>query len=64
MVDDKLVLELKSTERLPVDATQQLFGYLCGTNLQVGLLLHFGKQPRFYRVVYENRFKHRRDGNQ
>lgn len=46
------------------DATQQLFGYLCGTDLEVGLLLHFGKRPRFYRVVYENKFKHRRTGRE
>jgi GxxExxY protein len=60
VVDEQLIVELKSTERLPPDATQQLFGYLCGTNLELGLLLHFGKQPRFYRTIYENRFKHRR----
>ena len=63
VVDHRLLLELKSTEALPKDATRQLFGYLCGTNLEVGLLLHFGKQPKFHRVIYENRFKHRRQRN-
>ncbi len=59
VVDDKLVLELKSTTRLDPDATRQLFGYLSATDLEVGLLLHFGKEARFYRVTYENGFKRR-----
>ena len=59
VVDDKLIVELKSTARLDPDATRQLFGYLSATDLEVGLLLHFGKAARFYRVIYENRFKRR-----
>jgi GxxExxY protein len=57
IVDEKLVLETKATERLLPNATQQLFSYLCATKLEVGLLLHFGREPRFYRVICENRFK-------
>ena len=60
VVDDRLVVEIKSTERLHPSGTRQLFGYLCPTNLEVGLLLHFGREPQFYRVICENRFKHRR----
>jgi GxxExxY protein len=60
VVDDRLVVEIKSTERLHPSGTRQLFGYLCATNLEVGLLLHFGREPQFYRVICENRFKHRR----
>jgi len=59
IVDDKLVLELKSTARLEPDATRQLFGYLSATDLELGLLLHFGKEARFYRVIYENKYKRR-----
>jgi len=32
---------------------------LTATNLEVGLVLHFGKNARFYRVFFENRFKQR-----
>ncbi|HEV8496791.1 MAG TPA: GxxExxY protein [Gemmatimonadaceae bacterium] len=60
IVDGRLVVETKSTERLRANATQQLFSYLHATNLQVGLLLHFGPEPKFYRVIYENRLKLRR----
>ena len=59
IVDGKLVLEIKASERLHPDATTQLFSYLCATNLEVGLLFHFGREARVHRVIYENRFKRR-----
>jgi len=59
IVDEKVVLEAKATERLQPDSTTQLFGYLCATNLEVGLLLHFGREAKVLRVIYENRFKRR-----
>jgi hypothetical protein len=55
----RLQVPKKATEQLHPAATLQLFGYLCGTNLEVGLLLHFGREPNFYRVICENRLKHR-----
>ena len=51
VVDQKLVVEIKSTERLHRDAKRQLYNYLRATNLEVGLLLHFGRSANFYRVV-------------
>jgi GxxExxY protein len=59
VVDERLVVEIKSTERLHPESTRQLFGYLCSTNLEVGLLLHFGREPKFHRVICENRLKRR-----
>ncbi|HLB08685.1 MAG TPA: GxxExxY protein [Gemmatimonadaceae bacterium] len=63
IVDEKLVLETKATERLHPSASMQLFSYLCATNLEVGLLLHFGREPKFYRVICENRIKRHRIGD-
>src|SRR3569623_1601506 len=61
LVDESLIVEAKATEHLHPDATLQLFSYLSATNLEVGLVLHFGREPKFYRVICENRFKrHRR----
>jgi len=60
IVDDRLVVEIKSAARLHPESTRQLFAYLHATNLELGLLLHFGKEPRFQRVIYENKFKCRR----
>jgi len=59
IVDEKVVVEGKATERLHPAAAPQLFSYLCSTNLEVGLLLHFGREPKFKRLICENRLKRR-----
>jgi GxxExxY protein len=51
VVDDKLVIEIKSTEHLHRDAKRQLYNYLRATKFEVGLLLHFGRSANFYRVI-------------
>jgi GxxExxY protein len=51
VVDEKLVIEAKASSDLHKAATRQLYNYLRATNLRVGLLLHFGPEPRFYRIV-------------
>ena len=56
IIDGKLVVETKSTYDLHKAAERQVYNYLRATNLEVGLLLHFGPQPRFYRVVCRNSF--------
>lgn len=55
VVDEKRVLEVKSTSELHKAAIRQLFNYLRATRLEVGLLLHFGPEPKFFGVVYSNR---------
>lgn len=42
VVDEKLIVEAKATQRLAHEAPRQLFNYLRATSFQVGLLLHFG----------------------
>ena len=54
IVDDKLIIEIKSTYELHKAAQRQLFNYLRATKLEVGLLLHFGPEPKFYRSVSTN----------
>jgi GxxExxY protein len=54
VVDQKVIVEIKAMERLHPSASPQLFSYLCATTLDVGLLLHLGREARFYRVVCEN----------
>ena len=51
IVNGRLVVETKSTFELHKSAHRQLFNYLRATNLQVGLLLHFGPEPKFYRQI-------------
>jgi GxxExxY protein len=45
IVDGKLVVETKSTQELHKGANRQVYNYLKATNLEVGLLLHFGPRP-------------------
>jgi GxxExxY protein len=59
VVDEKVIVESKAREILDPDATGQVFGGLAATDLEVGLVLHFGKKPRFHRVFFENQFKQR-----
>ena len=51
VVDEKLVVEVKSTYDLRPGALRQLHNYLCAIHLQVGLFLHFRPEPKFYRMV-------------
>ena len=57
VVDHKVVVEIKSTEQLHPEADRQLFSYLCSSTLEVGLLLHFGREPKHHRMIYENCYK-------
>jgi GxxExxY protein len=50
LVDGTVVTETKATHELHASASRQVYNYLRGTGLRVGLLLHFGPEPRFYRV--------------
>jgi GxxExxY protein len=51
VVDDAVIIEVKSTELLNPNDTRQLLNYLRATPFTVGLLLHFGPKPKFKRLV-------------
>jgi GxxExxY protein len=51
VVDEILAIEGKSTMTLHRDALRQLFNYLHASHLEVGLFLHFGTEPKFYRMI-------------
>ena len=51
LVESKVVVENKSTFQLVEADHRQLTNYLTASELQVGLLLHFGPEPKFYRAV-------------
>lgn len=50
IVDARVVVETKATERLSPIADRQLRSYLRATKLEVGLLLHFGPEAKVHRV--------------
>ena len=51
VVDDKVMVEIKSTEVLHPRARRITLNYLRATPLDVALLLHFGPKARFFRLV-------------
>ena len=51
LVNGRVVVEIKSTERLADAGFRQLRSYLTGMNLELGILLHFGPSAKFYRVL-------------
>lgn len=57
LVDDRVILEFKSTERLHHDFARQLYNYLRASRYEVGLFLHFGRQAHFYRLICQNYLK-------
>lgn len=54
LVDDRLIVEVKSNNDGPDVGSAQLFNYLRATNLQLGLLLCFGRKAYFKRVICLN----------
>jgi len=51
LVEDRIILENKSTERLSDIPKRQLQNYLTASGLPLGLLLHFGPRATCYRVL-------------
>lgn len=57
LVEDQLIIELKAAESLCEEHECQLINYLRATNIEVGLLLNFGKKAQFRRKVFLNQHK-------
>ena len=51
LVEGRVILELKSTEKLADYAKRQVVNYLTASGLQLGILLHFGPKAEFFRVL-------------
>lgn len=57
IVNDVIILEIKAAEGILEIHEAQLTNYLKATNIEVGLLLNFGKTPQFRRKVFSNKYK-------
>lgn len=60
-VNKKVIIELKAAESICSDHEAQLINYLKATDIEVGLLLNFGKKAEFKRKIFTNdqkNFKH------
>ena len=54
IVNGVVLLELKSVDKLIDAHSAQLLNYLKATEIEVGLLLNFGREAEFRRKIYDN----------
>ena len=54
VVENKIIVEIKAVERLTATDRKQLLNYLRASNIEIGLLLNFGPNAQFERLVYSN----------
>lgn len=54
IVNDLLILELKAAESVVEEQQPQLINYLKATEIEIGLLLNFGKKPEIRRKIFTN----------
>ncbi len=57
IVEHKIIVELKAAENLCEEHEAQLVNYLRATEIEVGLLLNFGKKPQLRRRVLTADYK-------
>lgn len=57
LVENCIILELKTCEELNPAHEAQLINYLKATEIEIGYVLNFGKKPQFKRKIYSNNRK-------
>jgi GxxExxY protein len=57
LVENTVLLELKAARAFDPAHEAQLLHYLKSTQIEVGLLLNFGAQPQFRRLIFNNERK-------
>jgi GxxExxY protein len=60
LVENKVILELKTARNIDSAHEAQLLHYLKATIFEVGLILNFGPRPQFRRLLLDNEQKLRR----
>jgi len=63
LVQDQVLLELKTARCLDRSHYSQILNYLRATDIEVGILLNFGLKPEYKRLVLDNESKTNRGGN-
>lgn len=55
IVSKSVIVEWKAAESLREEHEFQLINYLKATDIEVGLLLNFGKEPQIKRKIFTNK---------
>lgn len=53
LVNECVILEIKSAETIADEHKSQLINYLKATSIEVGLILNFGPKPQISRKIFE-----------
>ena len=59
IIDDTIIIEVKAAKGIAEEHEYQLINYLKATDIEVGLLLNFGKDPEFRRKIFSNTIERR-----
>jgi len=54
IVEDCVIIENKASESIVEENELQLINYLKATEIEIGLLLNFGRRPEFKRKIFTN----------
>ena len=54
LVESKIIIEIKAVDTLVKENEQQLINYLKSTDIELGLLLNFGRNPEMKRRIFTN----------
>ena len=57
LVENSILLELKTARCLDLSHSSQLQNYLRATDIEVGILLNFGVKPEYKRLLFDNQSK-------
>ncbi|MFZ4726678.1 MAG: GxxExxY protein [Paludibacter sp.] len=57
IVNDVVVIELKASKEISEENECQLINYLKATNIELGLLMNFGKEAQYKRKIFMNKYK-------
>jgi len=55
IIEETVIVELKAADTICEEHELQLINYLKATEIEIGLLLNFGKKPQFKRKIFSNK---------
>jgi len=58
IVNNIVIIELKAAKEISEENECHLINYLKATNIELGLLMNFGKEAEYRRKVFMNKYKH------
>jgi len=55
IIEETVIVELKAADTICEEHELQLINYLKATEIEIGILLNFGKKPQFKRKIFSNK---------